>query len=187
MQRDSALDADIQQTEKHEPHKEAEIGALSSDRTEEVDVDAGDRSHFFSVANALLWAIHPNSPELVVPETLTRRESNAIKLIYEAKIAKQSEQGAGHMSGAERMRQLELGLAVLQRVLAMARHPDFVQARAHIEEIRKRLFRLKEEIKQQILEEDRKKMAKKKKPDEKKAEDEAAAKKKAEIESAGRK
>ena len=182
MQRDHELDADLQQTEKKEPHKDAQVAELSPDRGEEVDVDAGDRSRFFSVANALLAAIHPHSPELMLPDRLTRRETEAIKLIFEAKSARETEMGSGQISALERIRYLQLGLAALQRVLAMARNPRFPQARAHIEEIRKRLARLKEELQQKILEEDRvKNRPAKKPPDKKKNEEEEAEKKKAKL------
>ena len=187
MQRDHALDADIQQTEQHEPHREAEVAEQSPRRGDDHDIDAGDRSRFFSVANALLAAIHPHTPELRQPETLTRREAEALKLIYEAKTGRETEMAAGHLSAHERMRYLQLGLGALQRVLAMARHPDFVQARAHIEEIRKRLARLKDELQQEIVDEDRRGYAAPKAPDElKKDEDEAGKKKDAEaVETSG--
>jgi hypothetical protein len=183
MQRDHSIDADVQQTEQLEPHRELEAAEQSSDRGEEVSINGGERSHFFGVANALLAAIHPNSPELILPESLTRRETDALRLIYEAKTGRESEvKGSGEISGLERARYLNLGMIALQRVLAMARSPRFPQARAHIEEIRKRLSRLKDEIAQDQLVDDRERYARSskkkpaKKPPESKQEDDSVKK-----------
>jgi hypothetical protein len=181
MQRDHELNADLQQTATKEPHKEPEVAELSPDRGEEVEVGAGDRSRFFSVANSLLAALHPDSPELALPENLPRRETEAIKLIFEARSARQTEVGAGHISALERSRYLQLGIASLQRVLAMARNPRFPQGRPHIEEIRKRLARLKEELQQQILVEEGNRRRPDKKPPDKKQDEEAEEKAEAEA------
>jgi hypothetical protein len=65
----------------------------------------------------------------------------------------------------------------------MARSPEFSgAARAHIEEIRKRLARLKDELHQAIIDEERKKREEKdkKKADENKGDEESKAKKKVE-------
>jgi hypothetical protein len=180
MQRDQSLDSDIQQTEQLEPHKEAEQNEESPEAGDLATINAGDRSHFFTVSNALLAAIDPNAPELRLPENLSRREVEAIKLIYEAKTARESEKGSGRVAATERLQFLNLGLAHLNRVLAMARNPEFQQARPYIELIRQRLHRLREEIEQAILDEERRRRVdkdKKKAEDETKAEDEAKKKK----------
>ncbi|HYU16414.1 MAG TPA: hypothetical protein VEL05_10090 [Candidatus Acidoferrum sp.] len=146
------------------------------------EIKAEQRSHFFAVANSLLGALHPTSPHLWT-ENLSRREWEGVRLIYEARVAQESEQGSGHISAIERMRYLNEGLLAVQGTLAMARSDSFPQARGHIEELRKRIARLKEEIAQAIVaEEQRKQQEKSKKElDQKKGEDEGKAVKKAEA------
>lgn len=171
MQRDQSQDADIQQTEQLDAHKEGELNTESPQRGEATEVGSGERAHFFAVANALLLATDGTAPELALPENATRREKEAIKLIYEAKTAKESEQSGatagGRVAGVERMRYLQMGLAAVQQTLSLARNPEFQRARSHIDELRTRLARLKDEIQQQIIEEEQKKRDEKsKKPDE---------------------
>ena len=183
MQRDQSQDADIQQTEQLDAHKEGELNTESPMRGEQTEVGAGDRSHFFAVANALLLATDGTAPELALPENATRREKEAIKLIYEAKTAKESEQTGGRAggrgAGVERMRYLQMGMAALQQTLALARNPEFQRARAHIDELRKRLAQLKDEIQRQIIEEEQKQRDEKsKKPDDAKPGDDDKNKKK---------
>lgn len=188
MQRDQSQDADIQQTEQLEPHKEPEVNQESPSTGESTEANASQRSHFFAVANALMAAIDPNSPELVGKDGLTKDEAIAIKMIFEAKTSKETEQSGGtaggRVSALERMRYLQLGLAKLQSPLALARNPAFTQGRGHIEEIRKRIARLKDEINQAILDEEKKNRDEKsKKPgvDEDKASDEEKKKKSVDI------
>jgi hypothetical protein len=181
--RDQAQDSDRQQADELAPHKEPETNETAP-RTGDVDaIKAEDRSHFFAVANSLLGALHWQSPQLVLPDRLTRREADAITLIYEARTAQQSEYGGGHISALERMRYLNEGLIALQSVLAMARSPAFPQARSHIEEIRRLIAKLKEEIAQAIIAEERKKVQEQAKKDEekKKGDDAAKAKQAAEA------
>jgi polyhydroxyalkanoate synthesis regulator phasin len=171
MQRDQSQDADLQQTEQLDAHKEGELNTESPQRGEATEVGAGQRAHFFAVANALLTATDGTAPELALPENATRREQEAIKLIYEAKTGKESEQSGGsaggRVAGVERMRYLQMGLAAVQQTLALARNPEFQRARSHIDELRKRLAQLKDEINQQIIDEEQKKRDEKsKKPDE---------------------
>jgi hypothetical protein len=183
MQRDQSLESDVQQTEQLQPHKEAEQNEESPDKGDIAYVSANDKGHFFSVANAMMAAIHPNSPNLMLPEGLKRGEIEAIKLLYEAKTAKESETSTGRVAATERLRFMQVALSKLQGVLAMARSPEFSgAARAHIEEIRKRLARLKDELHQAIIDEERKKREEKdkKKADENKGDEESKAKKKVE-------
>lgn len=184
MDRDQSLDADVQQTQQQKPHKEAEANEESPDKGDVPAVGNNDKQHFFHVANAVLAAIHPHSPELILPDGLRRGEIDAVKLLYEAKTARESEEGGtgtGRIAATERLRFLQVALIKLQNVLAMARNPEFSgQARAHIEEIRIRLARLKDELHQAVLDEERKKVQEKdkKKADDLKADEEAKAKKK---------
>ena len=187
MQRDQSLDADVQQTEQLKPHKEAQANEESPEKGDVPAVGNNDKQHFFHVANAILAAIHPHSPELILPDGLRRGEVDAVKLLYEAKTAKESEEGGsgtGRVAATERLRFLQLALIKLQNVLAMARNPEFAgQARAHIEEIRIRLARLKDELHQAVLDEERKKVQEKdkKRADDLKADEESKAKKKVEA------
>lgn len=178
MRRDHAQDADIQQTEQLDPHRQLQENEEAPASGDPSRTDADARSHFFSVANALLAALDPNTPELNLPERLNRREIEAIKLIFEARTGKESEEGHGEIFAAERMRYLNVGLTKLQRSLAIARSPDFPQARRHIEEIRKRIARLRDELRaQQIADERRRRRQKEQKRDDerkKKEEDQAA-------------
>ena len=119
----------------------------------------------------MLAAIHPSTPQLVLPENMRRTEADAIRLIYEAKTAEESEVGAGYLSGVERMRYLNQGLMSLSHILSMARSPDFPQARIYIEELRRRLARLRDDIHDTIVSED---LETRKKRDEKELEAEAA-------------
>lgn len=187
MQRDQSLDSDIQQTEQLKPHKEAQANEESPDKGDVPAVSNNDKQHFFHVANAILAAIHPNSPELILPDGLRRGEVEAVKMLYEAKTARETEQGSGQVAATERLRFLQVALIKLQNVLAMARNPEFSgQARAHIEEIRKRLARLKDELHQAVLAEERKKVQEKdkKRADDLKADEESKAKKKVEASTA---
>ena len=145
---------------------------------EQEGLKATDRSHFFAVANSLIGALHWQSPQLVLPDSLTRREVDALTNIYEARTAEETEYGAGHISGLERMRYLNEGLITLQGVLGMARSDTFPQARGHIEEIRKLIARLKQEIAQAIVAEERRKQEEKDKKEQetKKSQAEAKAK-----------
>ena len=182
MQRDQSQDADLQQTEQLDAHKEGELNAESPQRGEQTEVGPGQRAHFFAVANALLTATDGTAPELALPENATQREKEAIKLIFEAKTGKETEQtsgrSGGRVAGVERMRYLQMGMAALQQTLALARNPEFQRARAHIDELRKRLAQLKDEINQQIIEEEQKKRDEKsKKPDDAKPEDDDKKKK----------
>jgi hypothetical protein len=156
-----------------------ETAAKSADVEE---IKAEHRSHFFAVANSVLGALHPTSPHLWT-EQLNRRELEGVRLIYEARVAEENEQGSGQISALERMRYLNEGLLAVQGTLAMARSDSFPQARGHIEELRKRIARLKEEIAQaMVAEEQRKRQEKDKKElDQKKGEDEGKAVKKAEA------
>jgi hypothetical protein len=187
MQRDQSLDADVQQTEQLKPHKEAQAAEESPDKGEVSSVNQNDKQRFFHVANAVLAAIHPNSPELILPDGLRLGEIEAVKLLYEAKTARESEEGgtgSGRVAATERLRFLHLALMKLQGVFAMARNPEFAgQARAHIEEIRIRLARLKDELEAAVLAEERKKAQEKdkKRADDLKADEEAKAKKKVEA------
>jgi hypothetical protein len=184
MQRDQSTDADVLQTEQLKPHKEAQANEESPDKGDVPAVGNNDKQHFFHVANAVLAAIHPHSPELILPDGLRRGEIDAVKLLYEAKTAKESEEGGGgtgRVAATERLRFLQLALIKLQNTLAMARNPAFAgQARAHIEEIRIRLARLKDELHQAVLDEERKKVQEKdkKRADDLKADEESKAKKK---------
>jgi hypothetical protein len=104
-------------------------------------------------------------------------------MLYEAKTARETEQASGQVAATERLRFLQVALIKLQSVFAMARNPDFSgQARAHIEEIRKRLSLLKDELHQAVLAEERKKAEEKdkKKADDLKTDEESKAKKKVE-------
>ena len=87
MQRDQSLDSDVQQTEQLKPHKEAQAAEESPDKGEVPSVTQSDEQHFFHVANAVLAAIHPNSPELILPDGLRRGEIEAVRMLYEAKTA----------------------------------------------------------------------------------------------------
>jgi len=181
--RDQAQESDRQQTEELAPHKQPETGETAPRSGNIEEVKAEDRSHFFAVANSLIAAMHWQSPQLLLPDRLTRRETEAVRLIFEAKTSRESEYGGGNISGLERMRYLNEGLIALQGVLAMARSTTFPQARSHIEEIRKLIAKLKEEIAQAIMAEERRKQQEKNKKDEeqKKGEEEAKAKKAAEA------
>jgi hypothetical protein len=187
MQRDQSLDSDVQQTERLKPHKEAEASEESPDKGDVAEVSNDQKQHFFHVANAVLFAIHPNSPELVLPEGLTRGEIEAVKLLYEAKTARESEEGGtgtGRVAATERLRFMQLALSKLQRVFALARDPAFAgQARAHIEEIRRRLARLKDELEWAVIAEERRRAEDKdkKKADDLKADEEAKARKRVEA------
>ena len=174
-------ESDRQQTEElAPPQKQAETNETAPRSGDVAEVRAEDRSHFFAVANSLIAAMHWQSPQLLLPDRLTKKETEAIKLIYEAKTAKETEYGGGNVTGLDRMKYLNEGLIALQGVLAMARSPAFPQARTHIEEIRKLIAKLKDEITQAImLEERRKKQDQSKKDEEKKKGDEEAKAKKA--------
>lgn len=191
MQRDQSLDADVQKTEEQRPAKEAQVAEQSPDDKGEVpSVTNNDKQHFFHVANGVLAAIHPHSPELILPDGLRRGEVDAIKMLYEAKTARESREngtGAGQIAATERLRMLQVALIKLQSAFAMARNPEFSgQARAHIEEIRIRLARLKDELQAAVLSEERKKAEEKdkKKADSLKADEESKAKKKVEASTA---
>ena len=164
----------------------AATAANQQGQTEEVKAD--ERSHFFAVANSLIAAMHWQSPELLT-EKLSRREIHAVTLIYEARTAQESEHGSGNISALERMRYLNEGLVGLQGILALARSDAFPQARAHVEEIRRLIAWLKQEIARAIVAEERRKRDEddKKKQDAKKGQDEANAKKMAEAETKGKK
>lgn len=187
MQRDQSLDADVQQTEQLKPHKEAQAAEESPDKGDVPVVTQNDKERFFHVANAVLAAIHPNSPELILPDSLRRGEIDAVKMLYEAKTARENEEGGsgtGQVAATERLRFLQVALIKLQPVFALARNPEFSgQARAHIEEIRIRLARLKDELQAAVLSEERKKAQEKdqKRADDLKADEEAKAKKKVEA------
>ena len=189
MQRDQSLDSDVQQTEQLKPHKEAQAAEESPDKGDVPVVTQNDKERFFHVANAVLAAIHPNSPELILPDSLRRGEIDAVKMLYEAKTARENEEsgsgtGTGQVAATERLRFLQVALIKLQPVFALARNPEFSgQARAHIEEIRIRLARLKDELQQAVLSEERKKEQQKdqKRADDLKADEEAKAKKKVEA------
>jgi hypothetical protein len=176
-------ESDRQQTEELAPHKQPETNETAPRSGDVAEVRAEDRSHFFAVANSLIAAMHWQSPQLLLPDRLTRRETEAIKLIYEAKTAKETEYGGGNVSGLERMKYLNEGLIALQGILAMARSPNFPQARTHIDEIRKLIAKLKDEITQAIMLEERRKKQEQDKKDEdkKKGDEEAKAKKAAEA------
>jgi hypothetical protein len=190
MQRDQSLDADVQKTEEQRPAKEALVAEQSPDKGEVPSVTNNDKQHFFHVANGVLAAIHPHSPELILPDGLRRGEVDAIKMLYEAKTARESREngtGAGQIAATERLRMLQVALIKLQNAFAMARNPEFSgQARAHIEEIRIRLARLKDELQAAVLAEERKKAEEKdkKKADSLKADEESKAKKKVEASTA---
>jgi hypothetical protein len=190
MQRDQSLDADVQKSEEQRPQQDAQVVEQSPDKGEVPSVTQNDKQHFFHVANAVLAAIHPNSPELILPDGLRRGEVDAVKMLYEAKTAKESQEagtGAGRIAATERLRFLQIALIKLQNVFAMARNPEFSgQARAHIEEIRIRLARLKDELQAAVLAEERRKAEEKdkKKADELKADEDAKAKKKVEASTA---
>ena len=190
MQRDQSLDADVQKTEEQRPAKEALVAEQSPDKGEVPSVTNNDKQHFFHVANGVLAAIHPHSPELILPDGLRRGEVDAIKMLYEAKTARESREngtGAGQIAATERLRMLQVALIKLQNAFAMARNPEFSgQARAHIEEIRIRIARLKEELQAAVLSEERKKAEEKdkKKADSLKADEESKAKKKVEASTA---
>lgn len=181
--RDQAQQTERQETEELAQDKEAAAGALAPTQGQVEEVRADERSHFFALANSLLSAMHWQSPELLT-EKLSRREQHALTLIYEARTAQETELGAGKISALERMRYLNEGLAALQGVLAMARSPNFPQARPYIEEIRRAIARLKEEIAQAIVSEERRKREEQSKKDgeKKKGDDEAKAKKQADAE-----
>ena len=181
--RDQAQETERQETEELAQNKEAAAGALAPTQGQVEEVRAEDRSHFFALANSLLSAMHWQSPELLT-EKLTGREIKAITLVYEARTAQETELGAGKINALERMRYLNEGLAALQGVLGMARSPNFPQARRYIEEIRRAIARLREEIAQAIVAEERRKRQEqdKKEGDKKKGEDETKAKKQAEAE-----
>ncbi len=188
MQRDQSLDSDVQQTEQLKPHKEAQAAEESPDKGDVPVVTQNEKERFFHVANAVLAAIHPNSPELILPDSLRRGEIDAVKMLYEAKTARENEEsgggGTGQVAATERLRFLQVALIKLQSVFALARNPEFAgQARAHIEEIRIRLARLKDELMAAVLSEERKKEEKKdqKRADDLKADEEAKAKKKVEA------
>ena len=74
------------------------------------------------------------------------------------------------------MRYLNEGLIALQGVLGMARSDTFPQARAHIEEIRKLIARLKQEIAQAIVAEERRKQEETDKKEQETKKNQAAAK-----------
>jgi hypothetical protein len=180
--RDQAQESDRQETQEMAPQEpETKEAAPRAGHVEEVRAE--DRSHFFAVANALIGAIHWQSPQLVLPERLTRRESDGIRLIYEARTAQESEYGGGTLSGLERMKYLNEGMLALQGILAIAKSGSFPQARAHIEEIRRLIARLKEQIAQAIVAEERKKQEEKAKKDQdtKRADEQAKAKQVAEA------
>lgn len=167
----------VQQSEKRQdeeiealkkPDQDIEKGPSQAPRDE---VRAQDRSRFFGVANAVLAAIHPSTPQLILPENLRRTEADAVRLIYEAKSAEESEVGAGYLSGIERMRYLNQGLMALSHILSLARSPDFPQARIYVEEMRRRLARLRDDIHDTIVSED---LETRKKRDEKELAAEAA-------------
>jgi GDP-D-mannose dehydratase len=164
----------------------AQTAANQQGQTEEVK--ANERSHFFAVANSLIAAMHSQSPMLLT-EKLTQREYRAVTLIYEARTAQETELGGGNISALERMRYLNEGLAALQGVLALGRSDAFPQARGHVEEIRRLIALLKQEIAQAIVAEERRKREEddKKKQATKKGQDEANAKKVAEAETKGKK
>lgn len=180
--RDQAQEGDRQQEEELAPQQQPETKEAAPRAAHVEEVRAEDRSHFFAVANALIGAIHWQSPQLVLPDRLTRREGDAIRLIYEARTAQESEYGGGTISGLERMKYLNEGMMALQGVLAIAKS-SFPQARAHIEEIRRLIARLKEQIAQAIVAEERKKQEEKAKKDQdtKAADEQAKAKKLAEA------
>ena len=190
MQRDQTLDADVQKTEEQRPPKEAQVAEQSPDKGEVPSVTQNDKQHFFHVANAVLAAIHPHSPELILPDGLRRGEIDAVKMLYEAKTARESREngtGAGQIAATERLRFLQLALIKLQSAFSMARNPEFSgQARAHIEEIRIRIARLKDELQAAVLAEERRKAEEKdkKKADSLKADEESKAKKKVEASTA---
>lgn len=190
MQRDQTLDADVQKTEEQRPPKEAQVAEQSPDKGEVPTVTQNDKQHFFHVANAVLAAIHPHSPELILPDGLRRGEIDAVKMLYEAKTARESREngtGAGQIAATERLHFLQLALIKLQSAFAIARNPEFSgQARAHIEEIRIRIARLKDELQAAVLAEERRKAEEKdkKKADSLKADEESKAKKKVEASSA---
>jgi hypothetical protein len=190
MQRDSSLDADVEKTEEQRPLKEAQAVDQAPNKEEVPSVSNNDKQHFFHVANAVLAAIHPNSPDLILPDGLRRGEVDAVKMLYEARSAKESREegtGAGQIAATERLRMLQVALIKLQSVFAMARNPEFSgQARAHIEEIRIRLARLKDELQAAVIAEERKRAEEKdkKKADDLKADEEAKAKKKVEASTA---
>jgi hypothetical protein len=175
---DQAQDADRQQSEVLAPQQEAENKDAAPRAANVEEVRAEDRSHFFAVANSLIGATHWQSPQLVLPDRLTRREGDAIRLIYEARTAQETEYGGGKISGLERMKYLNEGLIGLQAILALGK--SIPQARSHIEEIRRLIAKLKEQIAQAIVAEERRKQEEKAKKDqETKKNDEAARAKKA--------
>ncbi|HTE52950.1 MAG TPA: hypothetical protein VK698_18985 [Kofleriaceae bacterium] len=176
---DQAQESDRQKDELG-PQQQAE-SKEGAPRVANEEIRAEDRSHFFAVANALIGAMHTQSPQLQLPDRLTRKEGDAVRLIYEARTAQESEYGGGTISGLERMRYLNEGLLALQGTLAIAKS-SFPQARSHIEEIRRLIAKLKEQIAQAIVAEERKKQQEKAKKDldTKQADEQAKAKKTAE-------
>jgi hypothetical protein len=181
--RDQAQDSERQESEELAPQKQAETSETAPRAADVEEVQAADRSHFFAVANALIAAMHWQSPELLT-QNMRRREVDAVTLIYEARTARETDIGGGNVSALERMRYLNEGLAALQGVLAMARSSTFPQARPYIEEIRRNIARLKDEIAHAVVAEERRKQEEqaKKEQDTKKGEDEALARKAAEAE-----
>lgn len=182
--REQSLDADIQQTEQLDPHREREQNEDAPQSGDFASVNPAQKAHFFSVANAMLAAIEPNSPMLMLPDRLTKREQESVRLLFEARTGQETELGGGQISALDRLRYLNLGLAGLGRILSMARSPDFTQAQAHIEEMRKRLARLKDELQHLILQEEHKKAQEKDKKaeeDKKAAQDEITKKKVAAV------
>jgi hypothetical protein len=181
--RDQAQDSERQGSEELAAQKQAETSETAPRAGDVEEVRAEDRSHFFAVANSLIAAMHWQSPELVT-QNMRRREVNAVTLIYEARTARETDLGGGNISALERMRCLNEGLAALQGVLAMARSSTFPQARPYIEEIRRAIARLKDEIAQAIVADERRKHEEqdKKQQETRKGEDEALAKKAAEAE-----
>jgi hypothetical protein len=174
-------DAEREQGEELAPQQNAQVKEGAAREAQE-EVRADDRSHFFAVANSIIGAIHWQSPHLMLHDRLSRRESDAIRLLYEARTAQESEYGGGSISGLERMKYLNEGLIALQGVMAMGK--AIPQARSHIEEIRRLIAKLKEQVSAAIVAEERRKQEEKAKKDleTKKNEEEANAKKKAEAE-----
>ena len=179
---DQAQEAERQQTDEMAPQQQPEAKEAAPRAANVEEVRAEDRSHVFAVCNSLVSALHWQSPNLQIPDRLTRRESDAVRLIYEARTAQETEYGGGNISGLERMKYLNQGMLALQGILAMA--AKVPQARSHIEEIRRSLAKLKEQIAQAIVAEERKKQEEKAKKDAdtKQADEQAKAKKIAEEE-----
>jgi len=155
MQDQESID---QQVHEMEVDEEIEATAAIAERPPgEVDTaNAEQRSHFFAVANALIDALKPQGTQLWT-EHLNRREAESVRLIYEARTAQESDEASGEISGLERMHYLNEGLMGLRGVLSSARAPGFSQARAHVEQIRRQVAQLKQEIAEAIATEEQRK------------------------------